>query len=395
MIIELGNHAPHRAMDNHPCVTRIHVPDFDDGSTHPDAVYEGRHPHDPAPNGEPVGKLKTPGPRLGGYTHKVGGITVSDFKTHRQEAEDYRGGVTRLPDHEALLAITRAWPTQSMERPAWLRVVAEEMTDPKVTKDIEKFLTEFYGCQGGAPADLEDRYWTKWGPPGDGPRLPALQALFTNDGRTQQAVNYAGGQVGATGAATASSSTTLTNTGASWTTNQWAGYRVYATVSGSVMVWGNVISNTATVLTVDRWYAAATPGGSAGSTPSSTATYLIADGGVVSAWFVGLTTTNITPAATDHSMSGEYTTAGGGYVRKIAPYALTSGTSPMTYTLTPVYTGNGSDTYPSTFYAINACNSMVVSDSTLAMKFETSLSASATVSASGDQVNVTETVTGS
>jgi hypothetical protein len=64
-------------------------------------------------------------------------------------------------------------------------------------------------------------------------------------------------------------------------------------------------------------------------------------------------------------------------------------------TLTPVYTANGSDTFPSTFFAIGVGCSMVVPFPSICMKFETSLNASATINASGDQITVTETITGS
>jgi hypothetical protein len=359
LIIELGNASPHRAIDEHPCVTTIHMPD-------PDAKG------------------------VGGYTHKVGGISVADFRAHHHDAILYRGGITHLPDNELLLSVINAWPMHASEKPQWVNVIPQETTDPKVAADVQGFLKEFYELTTDMPLDVEDRYHTRFGPPGHGgPALPPLTALFTNDGRTQQGNNYGGGQVGTTGQATASSAVSLTNSAAAWTTNQWAGYRVYATVSGSAMVWANVISNTATVLTVDRWYTPSTPGGSAGTTPSSTAAYLIADGGVISAWFVGLTTTNIIPSASDHALSGEYTTSGGGLVRKIAPYSLTSGTSPMALTLTPVYTANGTDALPATLYAVGAFVSMVVANTTLAMKFESSLNASQTISASGDQLTIT------
>ena len=209
--------------------------------------------------------------------------------------------------------------------------------------------------------------------------------LVTNVGRVAWANMLGGGQVGSTSTSTATGATSLTNSGASWTTNQWAGYRVYC---GGV--WANIISNTATVLTIDQWYAPATPGGSAGSTPGATTVYVIADGGSVSAWFIGITSTNITPAAGDTSLSGELTTNGLG--RKIAPFALTSGTSPATYTLTPVFTYSSSGAV--TVYALGAFLSNVKSDTTDTMVFETSLSASATVNNSGDQITVTETVTG-
>lgn len=377
MLVELGNTAAPNGLDDRPKVTTIQIPEFDASGA-------------------------------GGYTHTPGAISVPDFKAHRQEAADFRSGITRLPDSEILLACVNAWSSQSAAAPAWVSVRShQELTGeaighaPQVAADVQGFLREFYGlaADAGKPADLEFTHWTRFGQPGQGEPIadprPDVQMLYTDAGRVISNINDGGGQVGFTAAATASSATSLTDSGAAWTTNQWAGYRVYAQSSTSNMVWANVLSNTATVLTVDRWYAAATPGGSAGSTPSSTSPFLIADGGSVSSWFVGLTSTNITPAHGDTSMSGEITTASSGLLRKIAPYAQTSGVASRSITLTPVYTATSSDTFPTTVYAIGVFVSMVVSSTPLCMKFETSLNASATINAIGDQITVTETITGS
>jgi hypothetical protein len=366
MIVEFGNEAARNALDDRPKVTTVHVPEGD-----------------------------------GGYSHKIGAISVDDFRMHRQEAADYNNGVTRLPDHEALLSIVAAWPQQSTSKPTWVSVTPDENTPEGVAEDVEKFLSEHYSVEAGKPEDVEFTHWTRHGEPGVMPKaleLPNVTNLYTNAGRVISNINDGGGQTGLTGTGTAATSTTLT-TNLTLTTNAWAGYRVYVMqTSTGPLVWGNVLSNnntaSASVLTVDRWYTAATPGGAAATTPSAGYYFMLADGGMVSSWFVGLTTTNITPAAGDTTLSGEYTTASGGFLRKIAPYAQTSGVASRSITLTPVFTGNGSDTYPSTFYAIGVFTGMVVG-STVTMKFETSLSASATVAASGDNITVTETITGS
>jgi hypothetical protein len=412
MLIEFGNHNDLRdGNDERPKVTQLFIPEFDDGSNHPD--------------GKPTG----------GYTHEPG-LSVKEFVDHVQGAILNRQRIFNLPEHEILLAATQeAWRYHaspqggltyiggdSALRPAWVKVTSHEQLhgstgdmnahDDDACQDVENFLRDYYELPDSAekPADVEDRYWTRYGAPGEQRPAPTGgEMLFTNDGRNQQALNYGGGQVGSTGTGTAAGATSLT-TNQTYTTNQWTGYRVYAmqTATGP-LVWGNIISNTnaagASVLTVDRWYVAATPGGAAATTPSAGFYYMIADGGMASAWFVGMTITNITPAATDHTMSGEYivgsptgVTSSAGYLRKIAPFAITQGTSPLTFTLTPVFTGVVSqDIFPQTFYAIGVFTSMLSTfgGTNGPMKFETSLNASATVAAAGDQITVTETVTGS
>jgi hypothetical protein len=308
--------------------------------------------------------------------------TVSQFKAHLGTALVERDGITRLPDHERLLVATHPggmWRRHSAEDPSWV------WSDDAL---FQKWLAEYYNCPAGKPADVEDTHHTRFGPPGVGAWNAPVTGLLVNSGLTILANMIGGGQVGTSGTATASSSTSLTNSGASWTTNQWAGYRVYCPAAG---VWGLILSNTATVLTVDRWYAVATPGGAAGSTPAATAIYIIADGGAPSAWFMGLTANSSAAAAGDTQLTGEITTASGGLVRKICPFAY-SGGGATTLTLTPVFTANGSDSLPVTIAKIGVFNAMVVAN-TISMFFETLLGTSATLSASGDQLTITETVT--
>jgi hypothetical protein len=307
---------------------------------------------------------------------------VRDVALHLARNPD----ITNLPGQEAFLVVAHsrdgAWSHHGSDTPSW---VWSDNTD------LQQLLAEFYGCTAGQPENKEDTHYTTFGPPGvgawAGPATPT--ALKVNSGNDIQSRALGGGQVGSTGQATASSATSLTNSGAAWTTNQWAGARVFATVSATQMVFGNIISNTATVLTVDQWYTVATPGGAAGSTPSSTATYVITDGNGP-AWFMGLTANSSAAVATDTSLAGEITTAGGGLVRKICPYAHTAGVA--SYTLTPVFTANGSDSLPVTIAKIGVFTSMVVSDTTSTMMFETLLNSTATLSSSGDQLTITETI---
>lgn len=407
MLIELGNHCDVKgAIDDRPKLTRIHIPEADEHG-------------------------------LGGYTHKPAAATVAEFKDHLVDSLLTRDGITQTPDHEILTSVVHpgqgAWLQHGNGAPAWVKVydhgpVAAAVPDADtgelptaivphsadVAKDIEAFLCEYWGVPSGdqhfGTTDLEEllvkkelQYWTR-SAPGELPAglsLPDATALYTDDGRVMNNNNDGGLAVGFTAAATATTATTLTDSGATWTSNQWAGCRVYAQSSTSNMVWGNIISNTSTALTIDRWYAVATPGGSAGSTPTSTSPFLIADGGMVSSWFVGLATGANAPAHADHTLAtngnAEITTAGGGLIRKIAPYAQTSGVASRAFTLTPVYTANGSDSLPATVTTIGVFTSMVTSFGGAGgpMKFETALGSSATLSSSGDTLTVTETVTGS
>lgn len=207
--------------------------------------------------------------------------------------------------------------------------------------------------------------------------------MLVNSGRDHQAAAIGGDIVGETGTATATTATSLTRTGATWTTNAWAGH-IVAAASG---VYGVVISNTATVLTIDQWSNPATPGGAAGTTPGATTVYVILPG-QAPAWFTGLTANVGAAAAGDTVLTGEITTAGGGLIRKISAYAHTAGVA--SYTLTTAYTANGSDVLPVTIHKIGVFQSLT---GATRMAFETVLNADATLNVSGDQLTVTQTVT--
>jgi hypothetical protein len=106
----------------------------------------------------------------------------------------------------------------------------------------------------------------------------------------------------------------------------------------------------------------------------------------VAKW-VALTANSTAPSAADTTLTAEIVTGGGGLVRKTGTYAHTGGTA--TYTLTTVFTANGSDSLPVTiakrgvFDAASAGN----------LVFETLVSPTATLSASGDVLTLTDTVT--
>lgn len=381
MLVELGNHAVrHGGTDGRPCVTRIEIPEYD---------AKG----------------------LGGYTHQPGGLTVNAFQRELREAEEYRDGIYRLPGHEALLSIRNAWRAESSDRPAWLQVTPHpDLGSKKAALDLEKMLHEHYGTDGAQrPGDVEARYWTRWGTPGDGPPLgpPDIRNMYTVDGRIMNNFNDGGDSFTALGSVigvgTGSTATTLTGC-TSLTVNGLAGHRVYVySTTANNFVWGNCISNTATVITVDQWYNVSAPGGAVGTAPTTPWAFVVVDGGLVSTWFAALATGANSLVNTDHTLSTngnvEYVQAGGTLIRKISPTATTVSSSARTVTLAPVWTANSTDVpnLPKVFTTVGWFASMVVSYGGAGgpMKFETALSASATIAALNDQVTVTETITGS
>lgn len=102
--------------------------------------------------------------------------------------------------------------------------------------------------------------------------------------------------------------------------------------------------------------------------------------------YVGLTANTTAPAATDTTLTAEIATAGGGLIRKAGTYGHTTGAA--SYTITTVFTANGSDSLPVTvgkrgiFDAVTAGN----------LVFSTLVSPTATLSASGDQLTITDTI---
>lgn len=106
----------------------------------------------------------------------------------------------------------------------------------------------------------------------------------------------------------------------------------------------------------------------------------------VAKW-VALTANTTAPAAGDTTLTGEITTGGGGLVRAATTYAHTVGAT--TYTLTNTFTANGSDSLPVTIGKVGAFDAASAGN----LVFETLLSPTATLSASGDNLPLTWTVT--
>lgn len=103
--------------------------------------------------------------------------------------------------------------------------------------------------------------------------------------------------------------------------------------------------------------------------------------------YIALSANATAPSAASTTLPGEITTGGGGLLRAQATYAHTTGTN--TSTLTKTFTANGSDSLPVTLAKIGVLNAASVGT----LGYETLLNATATLSAVGDSVTITETVT--
>lgn len=216
--------------------------------------------------------------------------------------------------------------------------------------------------------------------------------LLTNIGRDVFHA-WIGGGIPAGGAgspATATSASTITATATPWTASNLAtpqlglaGFRVYASVTGitTAPVYGNIVSNTTSVATIDKWWNAID---GTGTTPASTNAFIIGAGGIASVRFMALSTNSGAASASDTTLSSEVTTNGGG--RALATYAHTQGAA--TSTLQTVYSISG------TITAIHKMGLFCALTSAGAdpMVFETVLNADATV-VNGDSLTVTDTIT--
>lgn len=100
---------------------------------------------------------------------------------------------------------------------------------------------------------------------------------------------------------------------------------------------------------------------------------------------LGLSANTAAVAASDTTIPGEITTAGGGLIAKVASYGHTTGAS--TYTLTATFTANGTDALPVTVAKVGVKNSAG------AVPWQSLLTPTAPFSQSGDNTAITETIT--
>lgn len=162
------------------------------------------------------------------------------------------------------------------------------------------------------------------------------QATAMGDALSAQTANNGG-------FATATSATSLTAaTGFPTTGQALKGRVVFAgpnNAGAGSAVWGVIVSNTATVLTVDQWYSATSTTLAAGTTPNATCSFVVGPG-QAPATFLAVTANATAPAATDTTLTAEITTSD--FARSAGTYSHTTNTT--TYLLTHLFTSASSVT---------------------------------------------------
>lgn len=326
-------------------------------------------------------------------------LDLSDFKGKLLDALTQRQGVINMPNSGDILAMVHpagVMANHAGAPPSWIWSDNEEFA---------QLLGRYYECPVGLPEDVEDTHFTLAGPPGVGGSVVDMQMNTTQNGRDIIARSL-GGVVGATGKGSGCTATVLT-TASTYTTNQWAGYLcVVADTTNSQCVYGLIQSNTntssASTVTVDRWYNAATPSGSSSSgvgaaatTPAAGYEFIILSN-AAPAFFVGISASSTAPATPDThtTLTSEITTGSGGLIRTGigAGVVVAHSASAATWTLTCTFTANGSDSLPVTIASYGVFNSAVVTDVPNMLSYNT-ISPTATISASGDVLTLTVTYT--
>jgi hypothetical protein len=186
-------------------------------------------------------------------------------------------------------------------------------------------------------------------------RTPLHPNLRVNAGIDWQAGAMEGTpNKGESGTATATAATSLTNSGATFPTTGggaaggpigYVGHIVCAGPNASgtgSTVYGVIVSNTGTVLTIDRWVDAGSPF-AAGTTPNATAKYQVLPGQAPS-WFMALSTTVQSGAAGDTTLAGEITTGTDSGLARAAYTTLTHTNGVASYSLAKTFTAGSTQT---------------------------------------------------
>ncbi len=214
--------------------------------------------------------------------------------------------------------------------------------------------------------------------------------MITNKGKVLWANAIGDLRNGFTGTVNTVSSTTLKALGAvEWSANQFVGQDVY---SGAVV--GTVLSNTGTTLTVARWEKLPAAGELAnnraeeGGEPALGAAFSIVSGATPAAW-VALSKSNAEPKAGDETLAEELPSGTEkGLGRGLAVFNYIGG---KLYEVKLTFTAQAKDELKVPIYKIGIFNAQREG----VLMFETLLESSFELTTVGDQVVVTDVVTGS
>jgi hypothetical protein len=184
------------------------------------------------------------------------------------------------------------------------------------------------------------------------------------------------------------------------------GYTLAVVTSGTgATVYANIVNNPSAVSTsctvaIDQWYTPGTDGSIPGTTPGTASNYFLFTGATPS-WYMALASGSMNAVVNSTTnLPGEITTSG--LMRKPSVVAIsaaptntaTSGSTVVT--LTSVFTVGASDTIPSTINGVGIFNTRGVVSGTgyTGLMFATPFSTSVTLNSIGDQLTVTEQITG-
>ena len=115
--------------------------------------------------------------RLSDDTHENGEYLVSytvgaDAATVKAHLFENPGLVTHMGGNTAILEVVNPIRERVQGPIEWVAVHPEARL-PEVAADFERFLSEFWTCSAGKPADVEETHWTLHGgqvfPPGEAP----------------------------------------------------------------------------------------------------------------------------------------------------------------------------------------------------------------------------------
>lgn len=243
---------------------------------------------------------------------------------------------------------------------------------------------------------------------------------LANMGRDYVAETVGGRGFGRTQAAAAAityTATSMTDTGAAFSASTGGPPAQPATGTGLVgkiivgagvaansapLSYGVIQENTTTAVTIDLWHNITAPE-TVGTTPTTGGAgsgYCILPASTP-AFYMGISIATRVFTASDNFLTNDGTTvselffSGGGLRRRLATYAHTTGTA--TYTIQFTFTANGSDTLPQTIAKVGIFvswpNAAITTNNTGVILFQTLLSSTAALTAVGDNVQITDTVT--